>query len=131
MHRYHSDFDAGDDLEREAGRYGHEAVSRAEAALETARRNARRMNERLTEQFEAARDEAAPALERWAHRASRIAHRGGRALREGSSQLRDRTVYASRTGVEIAREQPIKALLLAVGLVAAAAAVYGLIRRSR
>lgn len=110
-----------------AEHYADEAARRGESAVGSARDVAWRARERFLD----AQAEVGPALEHATHHASHLAHRGIDALREGSGRLRDRTLHASRYGLDYARHKPVKTALLVVGVVAAAISVIALLRRAR
>ncbi len=70
------------------------------------------------------RDEATPALEKASAKAQEIGQKGIDALADTSKQLRDRASEASDAAVAYAKDEPMKALLIAA---AAGALLMGLL----
>ena len=70
------------------------------------------------------RDEATPALEKASAKAQEVAQKGMDALADASQQLRDRALEASDAAVTYAKDEPMKALLIAA---AAGALLMGLL----
>jgi len=76
------------------------------------------------------RDQAAPALERASAKAQEIGRKGMDALTDASNQIRDRALQASDAAVSYAKEEPIKALLVAAGAGALLMGLLALMVRS-
>ena len=70
------------------------------------------------------RDEAAPALEKASAKAQEVGQKGMDALADASMQLRERALEASDAAVAYAKDEPMKALLIAA---AAGALLMGLL----
>ncbi len=70
------------------------------------------------------RDEAAPALESASTKAREVVQKGKDTLTEATDQLRDRAVEASDAAAAYAKDEPMKALLIAA---AAGALLMGLL----
>jgi ElaB/YqjD/DUF883 family membrane-anchored ribosome-binding protein len=70
------------------------------------------------------RDEATPALEKARAKAQELGQKGADALSDASKQLRDRALEASDAAAAYAKDEPMKALLIAA---AAGALLMGLL----
>ena len=70
------------------------------------------------------RDQAAPALERASAKTQEVGEKGKDALTDSSRLIRDRALEASDAAVAYAKEEPMKALLIAA---AAGALLMGLL----
>lgn len=70
------------------------------------------------------RDEASPMLEKASVRVQEVGQKGMDALADASKQLRDRAAEASDVAVAYAKDEPMKALLIAA---AAGALLMGLL----
>lgn len=76
-------------------------------------------------------DRVAPLVDRVTSQAGAYARRGAQAVRDGSVQLRDKAQRASDTTVGYIKDEPVKAVLVAVAAGAVIAALAGYLSRSR
>lgn len=84
-----------------------------------------------SEQYHRLADQATPVLNRATEQASALAHRGVDSVLNTSKQLRDRALRVSENTVSYVKDEPVKALLIAVATGAAVMALLSLIGRSR
>ncbi|WP_296443721.1 hypothetical protein [Rhodoferax sp. UBA5149] len=83
------------------------------------------------EQTSSLADQAAPLLSRATEQASALAQRGVNSIRDTSQQLRENALRASDSTVNYIKDEPLKAVLIAVATGAALMAMAGMIIRSR
>ena len=75
-------------------------------------------------------DSVLPALQQAADQLSHLARQGMDSLRAGSSEISEEARRARQLTTTYIRNEPLKSVLMAVAIGAAAMALYGLLRKS-
>ena len=87
--------------------------------------------DRLADRAEAVADRIGPVLDRWSSRTQDSMHRGVDAMRGASAKLRDQANHASDVTVGYIQHEPVKSVLIAAAVGAAAVGIAGLLRSHR
>jgi ElaB/YqjD/DUF883 family membrane-anchored ribosome-binding protein len=72
-------------------------------------------------------DHTAPLLSRATEQVSALAHRGANSVRDTSQHLRDNALRASDSTVKYIKDEPVKAVLIAIATGAALMAIVSLL----
>ncbi len=90
-----------------------DALSRG---LRDGRQTAHRAMDRLAESAADLRDEAAPVIDRFTERAGGAARAGAAWARDSGDRVRERVLRASDRTVDYVRDEPVRAVLMAVAV---------------
>lgn len=86
--------------------------------------------DQLADRVDSARLQAAPVFDRLAHRADEMKYRGVAAMRDGSQRLRYQAVRATDSTLGYVRQKPVRSLLFAAALGAAATLLLSVVGRT-
>lgn len=100
------------------------AADAVKAGIRTAQQSLSQAASSAVGKVDLLRDEAGPALEKGARKAQEVGQKGMDTVADASRQLRDRALETSDAAVAYAKDEPVKALLIAA---AAGALLMGLL----
>ncbi|MCQ9378934.1 hypothetical protein [Methyloversatilis sp. XJ19-49] len=86
--------------------------------------------DQLADRVDSARLQVAPVFDRLAHRADEMKYRGVAAVRDGSQRLRYQAVRATDSTLGYVRQKPVRSLLFAAALGAAATLLLSIVGRA-
>jgi ElaB/YqjD/DUF883 family membrane-anchored ribosome-binding protein len=86
--------------------------------------------DQLADRVDSARLQAAPVFDRLAHRADEMKYRGVAAMRDGSQRLRYQAIRATDSTLGYVRQKPVRSLLFAAALGAAATLLLSVVGRA-
>ena len=117
--------------------FGAAADAFADALAHTAGEAVRSSNQiahqtldQLADRVDSARLQAAPVFDRLAHRADEMKYRGVAAMRDGSQRLRYQAIRATDSTLGYVRQKPVRSLLFAAALGAAATLLLSIVGRA-
>ena len=108
-----------------------QAASNADSALRSTQRSTNEALDTLSDKVQAAKDQAAPVINRVAAKAEELARRGADTWRDSSEQIKERAQRASDITLGYIKDEPVKAILIAAATGAALMALVTLLSRSR
>ena len=108
-----------------------QAAQGADSAIKSTQRYTNDALNTLSDKVQAAKDQAAPVINRVAAKAEELARRGADTWRDSSQQIKERAQRASDMTLGYIKDEPVKAMLIAAATGAALMALVTLLSRSR
>lgn len=108
-----------------------QAADNAQRAIRATQARTSAALDHLSDRVDHARDQAAPVIDRLTTKVNDVATHGVNAVREKTAALREQAIRASDSTVGYVREEPWKAMMIAVAAGAALMALMGLMSRRR
>jgi len=118
-------------LGQDAPNIADKAASSANGAIRSTQTVANAAFDRLADNVESARHQAAPLIDRLSSQATTVARRSVDGIRDTSLQLREKAMKASDLTADHIRDEPFKAVLIAAATGAALMALVTLLSRAR
>ncbi len=118
-------------MARDIDNLAQRGADRVDSAIDSAQRETHGALENLHDKVSALRDASPHALRRAAEQLDELKRRGLEAARHAKHAVQDRAVRAGDRTVGYIRDEPVKSILTAAAIGAAAVLLIGLLNRSR